>query len=148
MSKKAELEAALKEAMKANDAVRRTTLRGALAAVKEAEVAQRGELDEATVISILQKELKARHEAQAEGEQAARPDLVAAAKAEASILEAFLPAGLSPAEIEAIIAAAIAESGAASPADMGKVMKLVQPQIKGRADGSQVSALVKAKLQG
>ncbi|MBX3002484.1 MAG: GatB/YqeY domain-containing protein [Anaerolineales bacterium] len=148
MSKKAELEAALKEAMKANDAVRRTTLRGALAAVKEAEVAQRGELDEATVISILQKELKARHEAQAEGEQAARPDLVAAAKAEASILEAFLPAGLSAAEIEAIIAAAIAESGAASPADMGKVMKLVQPQIKGRADGSQVSALVKAKLQG
>ncbi|MBX3045531.1 MAG: GatB/YqeY domain-containing protein [Anaerolineales bacterium] len=148
MSKKAELEAALKEAMKANDTVRKNTVRGALAAVKEAEVAKRGELDDAAVISILQKELKSRQEAMAEGEKASRPDLVEAAKHEAGLLEAFLPAGLSAAEIEAIVTAAIAESGASAPSDMGKVMKLVLPQVQGRADGGQVSALVKAKLQG
>ncbi len=148
MSKKAELEAALKEAMKANDTVRKNTLRMALAAVKEAEVAKRGELDEAAVISILQKELKSRQEAMAEGEKANRPDLVEAAKVEAGILEGYLPAGLSTEEIEAIVTAAIAESGASAPADMGKVMKLVLPQVQGRADGGQISALVKAKLQG
>ncbi|UYN90340.1 MAG: GatB/YqeY domain-containing protein [Anaerolineales bacterium] len=148
MSKKAELETALKDAMRANDTVRKNTLRGALAAVKEAEVAKRGELDDAAVISILQKELKSRHEAIAEGEKASRPDLVEANKLEASILEAYLPAGLSADEIEAIVTAAIAESGASAPSDMGKVMKLVLPQVQGRADGGQISALVKAKLQG
>ncbi|HRN51480.1 MAG TPA: GatB/YqeY domain-containing protein [Anaerolineales bacterium] len=148
MSKKAELEAALKEAMKANDTVRKNTLRMALAAVKEAEVAKRGELDEAAVISILQKELKSRQEAMAEGEKANRPDLIETAKVEAAILEGYLPAGLSTEEIEAIVTAAIAESGASAPADMGKVMKLVLPQVQGRADGGQISALVKAKLQG
>lgn len=148
MSKKAELETALKDAMRANDTVHKNTLRGALAAVKEAEVAKRGELDDAAVISILQKELKSRHEAIAEGEKASRPDLVEANKLEASILEAYLPAGLSADEIEAIVTAAIAESGASAPSDMGKVMKLVLPQVQGRADGGQISALVKAKLQG
>lgn len=148
MSKKAELETALKEALKANDTMRKNTLRGALAAVKEAEVAKRGELDDAAVIAILQKELKSRQEAMAEGEKALRPDLVEAAKLEASLLEAYLPAGLSAAEIEAIVTAAIAEAGASSPSDMGKVMKLVLPKVQGRADGGQVSALVKAKLQG
>lgn len=148
MSKKAELETALKDAMKASDTMRKYTLRGALAAVKEAEVAKRGELDDAAVISILQKELKSRQEAIAEGEKASRPDLVAAAKDEAAILEGFLPAGLSAEEIEAIVSAAIAEAGASSPSDMGKVMKLVLPKVQGRADGAQISALVKAKLQG
>lgn len=148
MSKKAELETALKEALKANDTMRKNTLRGALAAVKEAEVAKRGELDDAAVIAILQKELKSRQEAMAEGEKASRPDLVEAAKLEASLLETYLPAGLSAAEIEAIVTAAIAEAGASSPSDMGKVMKLVLPKVQGRADGGQVSALVKAKLQG
>ncbi len=148
MSKKAELETALKDAMKANDTMRKNTLRGALAAVKEAEVAKRGELDDAAVISILQKELKSRQEAMAEGEKASRPDLVEAAKHEAAYLETFLPAGLSAEEIEAIVTAAIAEAGASSPSDMGKVMKLVLPKVQGRADGAQISALVKARLQG
>lgn len=148
MSKKAELEAALKEALKANDTMRKNTLRMALAAVKEAEVAKRGELDDAAVITILQKELKSRQEAMSEGSKANREDLVAAAKAEAAMLEGFLPAGLSAEEIEAIVTAAIAESGASSAADMGKVMKLVLPKVQGRADGGQISALVKAKLQG
>jgi len=148
MSKKAELEAALKDAMKANDSLRKNTLRMALAAVKEAEVAKRGELDDAAVVSILQKELKSRQEAIAEGNKANRADLVEAAQAEAVVLEGYLPAGLSAEEIEAIVAAAIAEAGASTPADMGKVMKLVLPKVQGRADGGQISALVKAKLQG
>lgn len=148
MSKKAELEAALKEAMKAGDAVRRSTLRMALAAVKEAEVQKRGELDDAAVIAILQKELKSRQEAIAEGEKAGRSDLVDAAKGEAAIIEGYLPAGLSPAELDAIVTAAIAEAGASTPADMGKVMKVVLPKVQGRADGGQVSALVRSKLQG
>lgn len=148
MNKKAELEAALKEAMKASDSVRRSTLRMALAAVKEAEVQKRGELDDAAVISILQKELKSRQEAIAEGEKASRPDLVEAARGEAAIIEGYLPAALSAAEIEAIVSAAIAEAGASSPVDMGKVMKLVLPKVQGRADGGQVSALVRSKLQG
>jgi uncharacterized protein YqeY len=148
MSKKAELEAALKEAMKAGDAVRRNTLRMALAAVKEAEVQKRGELDDATVIAILQKELKSRQEAIAEGEKAGRGDLVDAAKGEAAIIEGYLPAGLSPAELDAIVTAAIAEAGASNPADIGKVMKVVLPKVQGRADGGQVSALVRSKLQG
>lgn len=148
MSKKAELEAALKEAMKVGDAVRRNTLRMALAAVKEAEVQKRGELDDAAVIAILQKELKSRQEAIAEGEKAGRSDLVDAAKGEAAIIEGYLPAGLSPAELDAIVTAAIAEAGASTPADMGKVMKVVLPKVQGRADGGQVSALVRSKLQG
>jgi uncharacterized protein YqeY len=148
MSKKAELEGALKEAMKANDTVRKNTLRMALAAVKEAEVLKHGELEDAAVISILQKELKSRQEAIAEADKASRKDLAEAAKVEAKIIEGYLPAGLSPAELEAIVLAGIAEAGATSPADMGKVMKVVLPKIQGRADGGQVSALVKSKLQG
>lgn len=148
MSKKAELEAALKESMKSGDAVRRSVVRMALAAIKEAEVQKRGELDDAAVTAILQKELKSRQEAISEGEKANRSDLVEAAKGEAAIIEGFLPAGLSPAEIDAIVTAAIAEAGATSAADMGKVMKLVLPKVQGRADGGQVSALVRSKLQG
>lgn len=148
MSKKVELENALKEAMKANDTMRKNTLRLALAAVKEAEVQKRAELEDANVISILQKELKSRQEAMAEAEKASRPDLAEAAKSEAKIIEGFLPAGLSPAELEAIVTEAIKEAGASSPADMGKVMKVVLPKLQGRADGGQVSALVKSKLQG
>lgn len=148
MSKKAELEAALKEAMKANDTVRKNTLRMALAAIKEAEVLKRAELEDAAVISILQKELKSRQEAIAEAGKANRPDLAEAAQVEAKMIEAYLPAGLSPAELDAIVTAAIAEAGATTAADMGKVMKVVLPKVQGRADGGQVSALVKSKLQG
>ena len=148
MSKKSELEQALKEAMRANDAVRKSVLRVALTALKEAEVQKQAELDDAVVLGILQKELKSRHEALEEAEKAARKDLVENAKAEIKILEGFLPQALSPQELEAIVQAAIAEAGATSPADMGKVMKVVLPQVQGRADGGQVSQLVRTKLQG
>jgi len=148
MSKKSELEQALKEAMRANDAVRKSVLRVALTAIKEAEVQKQAELDDAAVLGILQKELKSRHEALEEAEKAARKDLVENAKAEIKILEGFLPQALSPQELEAIVQAAITEAGATSPADMGKVMKVVLPQVQGRADGGQVSQLVRTKLQG
>ncbi len=148
MSKKAELEAALKDALRANDTLRKNTLRGALAAIKEAEVLKRGELDDTVVFGILQKELKSRQEALAEAEKAVRSDLVENAKAESKIIEGFLPAGLSPAELEALVVAAISETQASTPADMGKVMKALLPKVQGRADGGEVSQLVRTKLQG
>ncbi|MCW5878556.1 MAG: GatB/YqeY domain-containing protein [Anaerolineales bacterium] len=147
MSKKAELEVALKEAMKATDVVRKNTLRMTLAAVKEAEVQKRGDLDDAAVLAILQKEVKSRQEAINEAGKANRPDLAEAAQVEIAVLQDYLPQAMDAAELEAIVTFAIAEAGAASPADMGKVMKLVLPQLQGRADGSQVSQLVRDKLQ-
>ena len=148
MPVKADLEQALKDAMRASDDLRRTTLRGVLAGVKEAEVMKKGEIDDAAVIAVLQKEVKSRQEAIAEAEKASRPDLIEKAKAESQVLEAYLPQGLSAAEIEEIVTAAIAEAGATTPADMGKVMKLVLPKVQGRADGGQISQLVRTKLQG
>jgi hypothetical protein len=148
MPVKSELEAALKDAMRANDTVRKNTLRVALTAIKEAEVAKIGELDDPAVLAILQKEVRSRQEALAEAEKASRPDLVENAKAEMKVLEAYLPKGLSEQEIEAIVQAAIEEVGATTPADMGKVMKAVLPKVQGRADGGQVSQLVRSKLQG
>jgi uncharacterized protein YqeY len=148
MPVKSDLEAALKDAMRANDTVRKNTLRVALTAIKEAEVAKIGELDDPAVLAILQKEVRSRQEALAEAEKASRPDLVENAKAEMKVLEAYLPKGLSEQEIEAIVQAAIEEVGATTPADMGKVMKTVLPKVQGRADGGQVSQLVRSKLQG
>lgn len=148
MSVKADLEQSLKDAMRSSDAVRKSTLRVALSAIKEAEVMKRGELDDAAVIGILQKEVKSRQEALAEAEKANRADLIENAKADMKVLEGFLPQGLSEQELEQIVQAAITEVGASTPADMGKVMKAVLPKVQGRADGSQVSQLVRTKLQG
>lgn len=148
MPVKAELEQSLKEAMRANDAVRKSTLRVALASIKEAEVQKRGELDDAAVLALLQKEVKSRQEALAEAEKANRTDLVENAKAEMNVLAGFLPQGLSEQELEQIVQAAISEVGASAPTDIGKVMKAVLPKVQGRADGSLVSQLVRTKLQG
>ena len=148
MAVKIYLEAALRDAMRANDAVRKSTLRVALTAIKEAEVQKMSELDDPAVLAILQKEVKSRQEALAEAEKAGRQDLVENAKAEMKVLEGFLPKGLSEQELEAIVQAAITEVGASTPADMGKVMKAVLPKVQGRADGGQVSQLVRSKLQG
>jgi uncharacterized protein YqeY len=145
---KAQLEHALTDAMRANDAVRKSTLRMALAAIKEAEVLKRGELEDAAILAILQKEVKSRQEALAEADQANRKDLADNARAEMKVLEEYLPKAMSEQELEQIVQAAITEVGAATPADMGKVMKAVLPKVQGRADGSQVSNLVRTKLQG
>jgi uncharacterized protein YqeY len=148
MSMKTELEDALKEAMRSSDVVRRGTLRMVLSAVKEAEIQKKGELDDPTVLSLLQKEVKSRQESIADAEKAGRPDLVEAAKTEMAILEEYLPKQLSDAELDALVTAAIAESGASSAAEMGQVMKVLLPKIQGRADGGRVSQAVRGRLQG
>jgi len=146
MDTKTLLTNAVKEAMKAGDTQRRDTLRMALSAIKQIEVDRRVSLDEAAVQALLQKEIKTRREALAEAQSAARADLAAAAEAEIAILGTFLPKGLSAEELRTLAQNAIAESGAASAADMGKVMKLLMPKVAGRAPGDQVSAQVKDLL--
>jgi uncharacterized protein YqeY len=147
MSLKADLQNEFKDAMRAKDELRKTTLRMALAAIKQIEVDEKKELDDADVLRVLQKEVKSRQEAIAEAETANRPDLIEEGIQEIAVLEAFLPQALSEAELETIVAETIAEAGASSPADMGKVMKAIMPKIAGRADGGQVSQLVRQKLQ-
>ncbi|MBU4225379.1 MAG: GatB/YqeY domain-containing protein [Chloroflexi bacterium] len=146
MDTKTKLENALKEAMRAGDQVKKRTVRMALAAIKQAEVDRQVSLDEAAVLAILQKEIKTRRESLEEARKANRPDLVAAAEAEIAVVNAFLPQALSADELKALVEAAIAEAGAASPSDMGKVMKLLVPRIQGRAPGDQVSQLVRQLL--
>jgi len=147
MDKKSELNNAIKDAMKSGDEIRKRTLRMVMAAIKQVEVDRRISLDEAGVLSILQKEIKLRKEALEEAKKANRPDLAADAQAEINVLNAYLPQGLSAGELRALVEAAIAETGAASPVDMGKVMKALLPKIAGRAPGDQVSALVRELLQ-
>ena len=147
MDMKTELNNAVKEAMKSGDEVRKRTIRMTLAAIKQIEVDRRVSLDDAAVLSILQKEIKLRKEAMDEANKANRADLAADAQAEIDVLTVFLPKGLSQDEIRALVQAAIAETGAAGPTDMGKVMKVLLPQIAGRAPGDQVSALVRELLQ-
>ncbi len=146
METKTKLKNALKEAMRAGDDIKKRTVRMALAAIKQAEVDRQTSLDEAAVLAILQKEIKTRRESLEEARQANRPDLVAAAEAEIAVVNAFLPQALSADELRALAEAAIAEAGASSPTDMGKVMKLLMPRIQARAPGDQVSQLVRQLL--
>jgi hypothetical protein len=132
--------------MKANDDVSRRTTRMALAAIKQTEVDKQGTLDDAAVISLLQKEIKNRREAIEEARKANRPDLIGENEAEIKVLEAFLPERMSTEELRQLATAAIAETGAAAPTDMGKVMKALLPKVGGRAAGDQVSAVVKELL--
>jgi hypothetical protein len=147
MSLKTDLQNEYKEAMRARDEVRKNTLRMALAAIKQIEVDEQKELADADVLRVLQKEVKIRQEGIAEAETANRPDLIEEGIQEIAVLEAFLPQALSDEELEAVVVDTIAEVGASSPADMGKVMKAVMPKIAGRADGGQVSQMVRQKLQ-
>jgi uncharacterized protein YqeY len=147
MDTKTQLNEAVKASMRSGDEVRKRTLRMALAAIKQIEIDRRVTLDEAAVLAILQKEIKLRKEALEEAKKASREDLVSANQAEIDVLNAFLPQGLSADEIKALVQAAIAETGAASPADMGKVMKVLLPKVAGRAPGDQVSAAVREILQ-
>jgi len=147
METKAKLETALKEAMKAGDEVRKRTVRMALAAIRQQEIDRQVQLDETGVLTILQKEIKTRKEAMDEARKAERPDLIAAAEAEIAVVEAFLPKAMNAEELATLVEAAIAEVGAASPADMGKVMKILMPKVAGRAPGDQVSTAVRQRLQ-
>lgn len=148
MSIKDELTNAVKESMKSGDNMAKLTLRGVLAAIKQVEIDQRIELKDEDVLGILQKQVKSRNESISDAEKAGRQDLIDEAKAEISLLEKYLPAGLSEEEVKAIVEEAIAEVGASSPADMGNVMKVLMPKVKGKADGSLVSKMVKDLLLG
>ena len=135
MDTKEKLEIALKTALKAGDDVRKRTVRMVLAAVRQVEIDKQMKLDEAAVLNIIQKEIKTRRESVEEARGANRPDIVAATEAEIVVLQAYLPAGLSADELNALVGAAVLEAGAKSPADMGKVMKLLLPRVAGRAPG-------------
>ncbi len=148
MLTKESLQSDLKDAMRAGDDVRKRTLRMALAAIKLAEVERRGELDEGSLLAILQKEVKTRRESIEEAKRAGREDLIQALEAELAILHAYLPQPLTEDELRDLAQQAIQESGASDPKEMGKVMKVLMPRVQGRADGKTVSALVRELLAG
>lgn len=138
---------AMKAAMKAQESLRLSAIRMARTAIKNAEIEARGPLDDAGVIKVLSTLVKQRREA-ADAYRDTRPELAAKEEQELAILQEFLPAQMSEAEIRAIIEAAVQATGATGPRDMGGVMKLVTSQTTGRADGKLVSELVKARLAG
>lgn len=148
MSLKARITDDMKSAMKAKEAARLGAIRLLLAAIKQREVDERIELDDAAVIAVIEKMLKQRKDSITQYEAAQRQDLADAEKAEVEVLSAYMPQAMRADEIAAIVAQAVAESGAKAPADMGKVMALVKPQVAGRADMGEVSKLVKASLAG
>jgi uncharacterized protein len=138
----------MKTAMRARDAERLGTIRMIQAAIKQREVDERITLDDAQVLGIIEKMIKTRKESLVQFESGGRADLVAKESAEIAQLQAYLPVQLSAAEVEALIKSAIAESGAASIKDMGKVMALVKQRAAGQADMAAVSARIKAALSG
>jgi uncharacterized protein YqeY len=138
----------MKAAMRAKDSARLSTVRLLLAAVKQREVDERIELDDAAVVAVVEKMIKQRRESIAQFENASRTDLADAEKAELQVLSGYLPAQMSEAEVQKAVDAVVAETGAASPKDMGKVMAALKGRLAGKADMGKVSALVKAKLSG
>ena len=147
MSLKARLTEDMKAAMKGGDKERLQVIRLANAAIKQREVDERIELDDAQVLAVLEKMVKQRRDSVQQYEAANREDLAAIERFEIGVIQGYLPQALDPAEIDALVAAAIAESGAAGPQDMGKVIGLLKPRLAGRADMGKVSGLVKQALQ-
>jgi uncharacterized protein YqeY len=146
MSLKDRITEDMKTAMRAKDSARLGAVRLLLAAMKQKEVDERVELTGADVLAIIEKMLKQRRESIAQFEKAGRTDLADAEKFEIGVLSAYLPPQLSDAEVAEAVAAAIKESGAAGPKDMGKVMGLLKTRLAGRTDMGKLSGLVKAKL--
>lgn len=146
MGLKARINEDMKTAMKARETARLGAIRLLLAAIKQKEVDERIELDDAAVLAVIDKMLKQRRDSIAQYEKAGRQDLVDAEKFEVAVLSGYMPQALSAAEIQAAVAEAVAASGAAGPQDMGKVMAVLKPKLAGRADMSQVSGLVKTAL--
>ena len=148
MNLKSRITEDMKTAMRAKDTARLGTVRLLLSAMKQKEVDERVELTDADVLSIIEKMLKQRRESIAQYEKAARIDLADVEKAEIAVLSGYLPQQMSEAEVAEAVLAAIKESGAAGPKDMGKVMGLLKSRLAGRTDMGKLSGLVKAKLQG
>ena len=148
MSLKEQITEDMKAAMRAKEPARLSTIRLLLAAMKQKEVDERVVLEDADVLSIIEKMLKQRRESIAQFEKAGRQDLADGEKAEIAVLAGYLPQQMSEAELAEAVAAAIKESGAAGPKDMGKVMGLLKSRLAGRTDMGKLSGLVKAKLAG
>ena len=148
MSLKQQLTDDMKAAMKGGDKGSLGVIRLVNAAIKQKEVDERVELDDAAVLAVLEKMVKQRKDSVSQYEGAGREDLAAIERAEIVVIERYLPAKLDEAAILAAIDSAIATTGAAGPADMGKLMGVLKPQLAGQADMGQVSALVKRRLAG
>lgn len=148
MSLKQQLTDDMKTAMKAGEKERLGVIRLINAAIKQREVDERIELDDAAVLAVLEKMVKQRKDSISQYEAAKREDLAAVERAEMAVIETYLPAKLGEAEVLAAIQAAIAQTGASGPADMGKLMGVLKPKLAGQADMGQVSALVKKALAG
>jgi len=148
MSLKQQINDDIKAAMLAKDTERRDTIRLLSAAIKQKEVDERIELDDAGVIAVIDKMVKQRKDSIAAFEQGGRADLAAKEAAELVVLQAYLPARLSAEEVAAEVKAIVADLGAKGPGDMGKVMGAVKAKLAGKADMGQVSAAVKAALAG
>jgi uncharacterized protein len=146
MSLKDQITEDMKNAMRAKETARLGAIRLLLAAIKQREVDERIVLDDAAVIAIIEKMMKQRKDSISQFEKANRDDLVAIEAAEMLILQAYLPAQMSGAEVEAAVTAAVTSTGAAGPQDMGKVIGALKVQLAGKADMGKVSALVKAAL--
>ena len=138
----------MKAAMKAGEKERLGVIRLVNAAIKQREVDERIELDDAAVLAVLKKMVKQRKDSVSQYEAANREDLAAIERAEIAVIETYLPAKLGEGEILAAIDAAIAQTGATGPADMGKLMGVLKPTLAGQADMGQVSALLKKRLAG
>lgn len=137
----------MKQAMRDKATARLSTIRMLLAAIKQREIDERIELDDTQVLSVIEKLAKQRRESIVQFEKGGRPDLVATERGELELLLAYLPAQMSEAEISDLVSAALSETGAQTPADMGKVMAILKPKLAGRADIGKVSAMIKSKLQ-
>jgi uncharacterized protein len=147
MDTKTKLESSLKDAIRANDDLRKRSLRMVIAAIRFAEVENSKPTDDAAQLVILQKEIKSRRESIQEAEKAGRPDLAQASQDEIGVLEEFLPKQLTQEELQNLAQQAVSEAGAKTPADMGKVMKILLPRVQGQAPGDQVSRIVRQILQ-
>ncbi len=148
MNLKTQLFEDMKTAMKAGEKQRLGVIRLINAGIKQREVDERIEITDAVVLAVLEKMVKQRRDSISQYEAAAREDLAAIERYELGVIQAYLPARLGEAEVLAAIDAAIAETGAAGPADMGKLMGVLKPKLAGQADMGQVSALVKRRLAG
>lgn len=148
MTLREELETTMHEAMRAKDETTRDTIRMVFSAIKQVEVETRQVVDDAAILSILQKEVKIRTETISELSSSDRTDLIDKAKKEISILEKFLPTQLTDEDLASIIRKAMTDLSASNPSDMGKVMKEVLPMVKGKAQPDRVSRIVRELLNG
>lgn len=146
MSLKDRLMADMKTAMKARQKEKLTVIRSMRSAIRQAEIDGKTELNDDGVISIISKELKMRQDSLAEFQKGGRDDLVAKTKEEIAVIMPYLPEQLSEDAIKALVKDAVTKTGASSPKDMGKIMKLLMPEVKGKADGKLVNSIVREML--